>query len=70
MEIDAAVITSFAGHYPDSRFDLEDESGSALSLLLAARDDLEECEPAAAAKVNAALPTPYRSTPPPPATTG
>ena len=64
LDADAAVITSFAARYPDIRFSIEDESGTALSLLLAARDDLAGCRPAAAAAVDAALPTAYRSTPP------
>ena len=64
LDADAAVITSFAAHYPDIRFSIDDESGTALSLLLAARDDLAECRPGAAGLIDAALPSPYRSTQP------
>ena len=64
LDADAAVITSFAARYPDTRFSIDDESGTALSLLLAARDDLATCRPGAAAVIDAALPTAYRSTPP------
>ena len=70
LDADAAVITSFAARYPDVRFSIEDESGTALSLLLAARDDLAGCWLPAAAAVDAALPAPYRSTPPGTAPTG
>ena len=63
------MITSFAGRYPDTRFSIEDESGTALSLLIAARDDLAGCRPAAAEAIDAALPTTYRSTSPGPAPT-
>ena len=64
LDADASVITSFAAHYPDIRFSIDDESGTALSLLLATRDDLATCRPGAAAVIDAALPSPYRSTPP------
>jgi hypothetical protein len=66
LDADAAVITSFAAHYPDIRFSIDDESGTALSLLLAARDDLAGCRPGAAAVIDAALPAAYRSTQPGP----
>ena len=64
LDADTSVITSFAARYPDIRFSIDDESGTALSLLLAARDDLATCRPGAAAVIDAALPSPYRSTPP------
>ena len=64
LDADASVIISFAAHYPDIRFSIDDESGTALSLLLATRDDLATCRPGAAAVIAAALPSPYRSTPP------
>jgi hypothetical protein len=66
LDADAAVITSFAARYPDIRFNIDDESGTALSLLLAARDDLTGCRPGAAAVIDAALPAAYRSTQPGP----
>ena len=66
LDADASVITSFAARYPDIRFSIDDESGTALSLLLAARDDLAGCRPGAAAVIDAALPAAYRSTQPGP----
>lgn len=69
LDADASVITSFAARYPDIRFSIDDESGTALSLLLAARDDLAGCRPGAAAVIDAALPAAYRSTPPGPTPT-
>ncbi len=54
------VILNFARRYPEGRFAIDDETGNALSLLLATHDDLRSCAPAAAARLNRALPAEFR----------
>jgi hypothetical protein len=60
IDRDVATILAFARRYPEGRFPIDDETGSVLSLLLVARDTLRPCEPAAAARVNRALPSEFR----------
>jgi hypothetical protein len=57
---DVDIILAFAKRYPEGRFPIDDETGSALSLLLVARNELRPCAPAAAARVDSALPPEFR----------
>lgn len=57
-EVDAIVF--FARRYPDSRFPIDDESGTALSLLFTTRDELRVCSPRQAARINQAMPAEFR----------
>ncbi len=63
LDHDVDVILAFAQGHPNAEFPVDDETGHTLSLLLATRDDLSHCAPAAAARVNAALPPQFRQTP-------
>lgn len=54
------IVLSFARRYPEGRFAIDDETGNRLSLLLATHDDLRTCAPAAAARLNQALPPEFR----------
>ncbi len=63
LEHDADVILVFAQRYPDVRFPIDDETGRTLSLLLTARQGLQGCAPATAARIDAALPPIYRLRP-------
>ncbi len=65
LDQDVDVILAFAGRHPNAEFPMDDETGHTLSLLLATRDDLSHCAPAAAARVNAALPAQFRQPPSP-----
>ncbi len=60
LERDAEMILGFAQRYPDARFPIDDETGRTLSLLLTARRGLQVCAPAAAARIDRALPPNYR----------
>jgi hypothetical protein len=64
LDHDADVVLDFARRYPNAEFTVDDESGHTLSLLLAVRDDLSHCAPAAAARVDAAVPSQFRQQPP------
>lgn len=63
LEHDAGVILDFAQRYPDARFPIDDETGRTLSLLMTAREGLDGCAPAVAARIDAALPPQYRRRP-------
>ena len=56
LSAETDVILDFARRYPVARFRIHDETGSALSLLLVARNELRECSPADAVRVDRALP--------------
>lgn len=56
----AEVIVSFARRHPDARFRIDDETGTTVSLLLVARNELRVCAPAAAASADRALPAKIR----------
>ena len=60
VDRDIDVILGFAERYPNAEFPIDDETGRTLSLLLATHDDLRTCAPAAAARVDRALPTQYQ----------
>lgn len=60
IDRDVDIILRFARRYPEGRFAIDDETGNALSLLLATHDDLRTCAPAAAARLNRALPAEFR----------
>jgi hypothetical protein len=57
---DVATITAFAARYPVGRFPIDDETGTAVSLLLVTRQALEGCAPEEAARVAALLPPELR----------
>lgn len=54
------TIVLFARRYPNSRFPIDDESGTALSLLFATRDELRVCSPRQAARINQVMPAEFR----------
>lgn len=60
IDRDVDIILRFAHRYPEGRFPIDDETGNALSLLFATRDDLRTCAPAAAARINQAMPLEFR----------
>ena len=60
LEHDADVILAFAQRYPDATFPIDDETGRTLSLLLTARQGLQVCTGATAARIDRALPMSYR----------
>jgi len=55
------VILGFARKYPEGRFPIDDETGSALSLLLVTKDELDTCSPRHAARVARELPPDLRN---------
>jgi hypothetical protein len=65
LDRDVDVILAFARRNPHAEFPVDDETGHTLSLLLATRDDLSHCVPAAAARINPALPAQLRRPPSP-----
>jgi len=54
------TLLTFARRYPEGRFAIDDETGSALSLLFVARDTLRPCDSVEAARVDLALPSKFR----------
>ncbi len=60
LDRDVDVVLAVARRYPNAEFPVEDETGHTLSLLLAIRDDLRQCAPSAAARVNDGLPSRFR----------
>lgn len=60
LTADARLIVAFARRHPDSRFRIDDEWGTALSLLLVTRHELAKCSPAAAILADQELPADVR----------
>ena len=62
VRIETAVdlLVEFALRYPNATFQIDDETGRSLGLLLVARNEMQVCAPRAAARANAALPSQYR----------
>lgn len=56
LDRDVATILAFARAYPEAQFQIDDETGRTLSLLLVAREATRRCAPQASARLNAALP--------------
>lgn len=56
VDADVSTITGFARRYPVGRFPIDDETGTAVSLLLVTRQALEDCAPAKAELVDRLLP--------------
>ncbi|GAB4079371.1 hypothetical protein GCU67_15025 [Modestobacter muralis] len=54
---DVDVIIDFARRHPDGQFDIDDEQGTALSLLLVVREELQSCDPALVPRVDALIPS-------------
>ncbi|MFJ9011654.1 hypothetical protein [Streptomyces canus] len=61
LQRDADRVVAFARRYPNARFPIDDESGTTLSLLLVTRQGLLTCAPEAAATVDRALPSDFRT---------
>lgn len=61
LDGDVATIVAFADTYPEARFQVDDESGSALSLLLVAREATRQCAPAASRTLDDVLPERLRT---------
>ena len=59
LDRDVDVILDFARGFPDTRLQIDDESGRTLSLLLGVRDDLRRCAPAVAARLDPVIPPAY-----------
>lgn len=56
IDADVDTILRFTRDYPVGRFVIEDETGSAQSLLLVTRQALRDCSPRNAARIDARLP--------------
>jgi hypothetical protein len=50
------TILAFARAYPEARFQIDDETGRAVTVLLVAREAVQRCAPDAAARLDEALP--------------
>ena len=57
---DVDDIVSFARRHPDARFPIDDECGTALSLLFETRDELRVCSPRQAARIDQEMPAEFR----------
>lgn len=56
LDRDVGSILAFARAYPEARFQIDDETGRTLSLLLVGREATRRCAPQASARLDAALP--------------
>lgn len=54
-----SVILEFAREYPNVSFPLHDETGTTLSLLFVARNEVQSCAPALTAQVERLIPAEY-----------
>lgn len=54
-----AVILDFARRYPNVSFPVHDETGTTLSLLFVARDEVQSCAPSLTARVELLIPPEY-----------
>ena len=57
---EVSVILSFTRRHPDARFEIDDESGTPLALLLVLQDELPVCAPAVVPRVEELLPRDLR----------
>jgi hypothetical protein len=57
---DVGTLIRFSRTYPRARFQIDDESAHAVSVLLVAREELQRCAPDAAARIDQALPKELR----------
>ena len=62
LETHVSVILDFVRRYPSGRFQLGDESGSSLALLIVLQDELEMCGPSFLPRVRELLPPELRPT--------
>lgn len=60
LDRDVDVILTFTRRYPEATFPIDDETGRALTLLMTTRQALRTCAPAAAARVDRALPPQFQ----------
>lgn len=60
VERNVAVILDFVRRHPDGQFQIDDENGTALSLLLVLQDELRGCAPALLPRVQDQLPADLR----------
>ena len=54
-----SVILDFARRFPNVSFPVHDETGTTLSLLFVARDEVQDCAPALAGRVERLIPPEY-----------
>ena len=60
VERPVSVILDFARRRPNARFEIDDESGSSLALLLVLQDELRTCAPSLLPRVQEVLPPEQR----------
>ena len=60
VERQVSVILDFVRRNPDARFEIDDESGTALALLLVLQDELPPCAPTEVPRVQNVLPPDLR----------
>ncbi|TFV91135.1 hypothetical protein [Blastococcus sp. CT_GayMR16] len=60
VERQLAVLLAFARSHPDGAFEIDDEDGAALSLLLVLKEELRSCDPSQLPRVEALLPPRFR----------
>jgi len=65
LEASARLIVAFTRRHPNARFRVDDEWGTALSLLLVTRHELAQCSPSAALLADGELPADVRRGLPP-----
>lgn len=63
LDRDVDAVLAFAQRYPEATFPIDDETGRSLTLLFTTRQALRTCAPAAAARVDRAMPQQYRTRP-------
>jgi hypothetical protein len=61
LDRDVDTILAFTVAYPEARFPIDDESGTALSLLLVTREATRRCAPDASRRFDDALPEQFRT---------
>ena len=60
IERHVSVILDFAQRHPNARFEIDDESGTSLALLLVLQDELRPCAPSLLPRVQELLPPEQR----------
>ena len=65
IDREVEALLGFARRHPRGGFQIDDEHGTSLSLLLVLREELASCDPAALPQVETLLPPRFRSAAPP-----
>lgn len=65
VDRDVSAVLDFARRHPDGRFQIDDENGSSLSLLLVLQDELSTCAPSLLPRVQELIPPQLRRAPGP-----